>query len=185
MESVSDVLILNTKSVDLDQTVSDLGLVCLPIPLSEDTTNGLTRIFFAFVRISLSLSYTHTHTHTHNFNDWNTDGSLTVADSNSVLSPSEILPIAKKNPPNIWGYFKGAGLFVCCVYLLESRRLFWVHSTYHYFIEDGKDIPKLSPFASRPGPSCSKLTMSLVNDSLKFTSSDTQICWNFLLKKCE
>ena len=26
------------------------------------------------------------------------------------------------------------------------------------------------------GPSCSKLTMSLVNDSLKFTSSDTQTC---------
>ena len=26
-----------------------------------------------------------------------------------------------------------------------------------------------------PGPSCSKLTTSLVNDSLKFTSSDTQI----------
>ena len=35
------------------------------------------------------------------------------------------------------------------------------------------------------GPSCSKLTMSLVNDSLKFTSSDTQICWNFLLKKMQ
>ena len=34
------------------------------------------------------------------------------------------------------------------------------------------------------GPSCSKLRMSLVNDSLKFTSSDMQICWNFLLKKC-
>ena len=27
-----------------------------------------------------------------------------------------------------------------------------------------------------PWPSCSKLTMSLVNDSPKFTSSDTQIC---------
>ena len=27
-----------------------------------------------------------------------------------------------------------------------------------------------------PGPSCSKLTMSLVNDSLKFRSSDTCIC---------
>ena len=27
----------------------------------------------------------------------------------------------------------------------------------------------------KPGPSCSKLTTSLVNDSLKFTSSDTQI----------
>ena len=35
------------------------------------------------------------------------------------------------------------------------------------------------------GPSCSKLTMSLVNDSLKFRSSDMRICWNFLLKKCE
>ena len=35
------------------------------------------------------------------------------------------------------------------------------------------------------GPSCSKLTTSLFNDSLKFTSSDTQICWNILLKKCE
>ena len=33
------------------------------------------------------------------------------------------------------------------------------------------------------GPSWSKLTMSLVNNSLKFTWSDTQICWNFLLKK--
>ena len=31
-------------------------------------------------------------------------------------------------------------------------------------------------FVSCSGPSCSKLTMSLVNDSLKFTSSDTQIC---------
>ena len=28
-----------------------------------------------------------------------------------------------------------------------------------------------------------KLTTSLVNDLLKFTSSDAQICWNFLLKK--
>ena len=38
--------------------------------------------------------------------------------------------------------------------------------------------------STNPGPSCSKLSMSLVNDSLKFTSSDTQICRNFLLKKC-
>ena len=27
-----------------------------------------------------------------------------------------------------------------------------------------------------PGSSCSKLTISLVNDSLKFTSSNMQIC---------
>ena len=40
-------------------------------------------------------------------------------------------------------------------------------------------------FATHPGPTCSKLTTSLLNDSLKFTLSDTQICWNFLLKKCE
>ena len=55
-----------------------------------------------------------------------------------------------------------------------------------------KFIPELSwntaPWQvlwSLPGPSCSKLTMSLVNDSndsLKLTLSDTQICWNFLLK---
>ena len=32
------------------------------------------------------------------------------------------------------------------------------------------------------GPSCSKLMTSLVNDHLKFISSDMQICWNFLLK---
>ena len=35
----------------------------------------------------------------------------------------------------------------------------------------------------KSGPSCSKLMMSLINDSLKFTSRDMQICWNFLLKK--
>ena len=35
----------------------------------------------------------------------------------------------------------------------------------------------------KPGPSCSKLTASLVNDSLKFTLSDMQICWNFFQQK--
>ena len=39
-----------------------------------------------------------------------------------------------------------------------------------------------APTTRSPGPSCSKLTM-LVNDSLKFTSSDTQICWNFFAEK--
>ena len=33
-----------------------------------------------------------------------------------------------------------------------------------------------------PGPSCSELTMLLVNESLNFTSSDTQICWNVCWK---
>ena len=31
-------------------------------------------------------------------------------------------------------------------------------------------------YFNSPGPSCSKLTMLLVNDSLKFTWSDMQIC---------
>ena len=45
---------------------------------------------------------------------------------------------------------------------------------------ESKQSQKLSPLykiaENLPGPSCSKLTMSLVNDSLKFTSSDMQIC---------
>ena len=36
--------------------------------------------------------------------------------------------------------------------------------------------PRIKSRTSLSGPSCSKLTTSLVNDSLKFTSSDTQIC---------
>ena len=39
---------------------------------------------------------------------------------------------------------------------------------------------KQGHWIKRPGPSCSKLTTSLVNDSLKLTSSVTQISWNFL-----
>ena len=38
------------------------------------------------------------------------------------------------------------------------------------------DKTKVRLATTLPGPSCLKLTTSLVNDSLKFTSSDTQIC---------
>ena len=38
---------------------------------------------------------------------------------------------------------------------------------------------------NRSGPSCSKLTTSLVNDSLKFQMAILQIHYYFLLKKCE
>ena len=37
----------------------------------------------------------------------------------------------------------------------------------------------------KPRPGCSKLTTSLVNDSLKFQTLISQICQYFLLKKCE
>ena len=40
--------------------------------------------------------------------------------------------------------------------------------------EDTK-LKALDWISWQSGPSCSKLTTSLVNDSLKFTSSDTQI----------
>ena len=36
-----------------------------------------------------------------------------------------------------------------------------------------------------PGPGCSKLTMSLVNETLKFQMLIFQISQYFLLKKCE
>ena len=57
-----------------------------------------------------------------------------------------------------------------------------------YFMDDNYPIHRshaVEEFKQTSGPSCSKLTMLLVNDSLKFTSNDTQISWNFLLKKCE
>ena len=48
---------------------------------------------------------------------------------------------------------------------------------------------KLFPFVNltdyHPGPSCSKLTMLLVNVSLKFERLISQICQNFVLKKFE
>ena len=38
---------------------------------------------------------------------------------------------------------------------------------------------------TRSGPSCSKLTTSLVNVSLKFQMLLSEICQYYLLKKCE
>ena len=55
-----------------------------------------------------------------NLDNSNTDGSCTLDNSNSFLSPYEILPIASENK-----YFRKLiflfyhGIF-CCVYLLES-----------------------------------------------------------------
>ena len=65
----------------------------------------------------------------------------------------------------------------------------FLECTFHNTLLVSTEFPvalnKVLFFNQSTGPSCSKLTMSLVNDSLKFTSSDTQIHWNFLLKKCE
>ena len=73
-----------------------------------------------------------------NPNSSNTDGSFTVPNSNSFLSPYEILPIAQEN--------KYLGIFflfyheiVCCVYSLESP---------HCCVENQNYFIKLSLFAS-------------------------------------
>ena len=46
-------------------------------------------------------------------------------------------------------------------------------------------ILECSSFFLIPRPGCSKLTMSLVNVSLKFQTLISEICQNFLLNKCE
>ena len=46
-------------------------------------------------------------------------------------------------------------------------------------------LPKDMLCLNRPGPGCSKLTTSLVNETLKFQTLVSQICQYFLLKNCE
>ena len=61
-------------------------------------------------------------------------------------------------------------------------------------VQSFKDVPITCSYNSngpilftktQPGPSCSKLTTSLVNVSLKFQTLILQIHCYFLLKKCE
>ena len=110
----------------------------------------------------------------------------------------------KKNitwiPPLICSYAKG----VCSSYTLElvrnalsrhralnnpiflwRNKIKYLHSTNKHGTVMRSMEKQENYVCYHSGPSCSKLTTSLVNDSLKFWSRDTQICWNFLLKKCE
>ena len=52
-------------------------------------------------------------------------------------------------------------------------------------LENDIDPDQTAPIGSRSGPSCSKLTTSLVNVSLKFQMLISNIRQYFLLKKCE
>ena len=54
-----------------------------------------------------------------NLNDENTGGSFTVANSNSFLSPCDILPIAKQIFREIFLFYHDN---VCCVFSVESPR---------------------------------------------------------------
>ena len=50
-----------------------------------------------------------------------------------------------------------------CVHIriASSRRFYWVHSTYKYYVETRKDFPKLSLFASWPGALINPLWLEL------------------------
>ena len=61
---------------------------------------------------------------------------------------------------------------IMCGYILLYGALVWNHEEYGAIIRDS-NIEYQSLY---PGPICSKLMMSLVNDSLKFTLSDRQTC---------
>ena len=50
---------------------------------------------------------------------------------------------------------------------------------------DGGFLFTVPPFHYKSEPSCSKLTTSLVNVSLKFQTFISEICQHFMLKKCE
>ena len=61
-----------------------------------------------------------------------------------------------------------------CIVLLYCSIMIITFNLHHKNYKENSNVLK-SHHNSQPGPSCSKLTMSLVNDLLKFTSSDTQI----------
>ena len=105
-----------------------------------------------------------------NLNSSDTDGSFTMINSNSFLSPYEILPIAQEN--KYWGKFSYfiMKLYVVYTHLMSTQLAFyvnlhravsypdgpmtaryrftqnadWVYTTYNYCVENQKDFPKLS-----------------------------------------
>ena len=64
-------------------------------------------------------------------------------------------------------------VLIVILFLLENVGTYQMHYAVALLIST-HNMEKQGNYLS--GPSCSKLTMSLVNNSLKFTSSDTQIC---------
>ena len=75
-----------------------------------------------------------------------------MSNSNSSLSPKETLPIAQENKYlGSYEYFVMKMRVVCTHSNPFIEAILEVHSTYHYCIEDGNDIPKLSPLVSWSG----------------------------------
>ena len=82
----------------------------------------------------------------------NTDGSVTMANLNLILSPNEILPIAeeKQISREIFLFFMNCMLCVL-IRIASSRRFWWVLWTYNYCVENRKKKFPKSLFASWPG----------------------------------
>ena len=83
-----------------------------------------------------------------NLNSSNNDGSFTMANSNSFLSPYEILPLAQEN--KYLGKFLFYHEIVCCVHSLKSphRGDSNEYTQHTIIVKEIKKIPKLSLFAS-------------------------------------
>ena len=95
-----------------------------------------------------------------------------------------------------WTILKRTSPEVKCLHPTSSRREMCTSSVsnviYHKFSHgaafytlNGKNVHVMLELKRTPGPSCSKLTTLLVNDSLKFQTLISQICQYFLLKQCE
>ena len=79
---------------------------------------------------------------------------------------------------------RSVGFWICtiCHWVCEFISTIWIKLSDLLKNRKVWHLNLFSMSTSTSGPSCSKLTMSLVNDSLKFTSSYTQICQNFCWK---
>ena len=88
--------------------------------------------------------------------------------SDQPLCPNKVTTMSerRKDPPNT-----------------SVRPRIWTNKKKSPVLSSHSAIQRRTNALKRSGPSCSKLMTSLVNVSLKFTSSETQICWCFLLKK--
>ena len=88
----------------------------------------------------------------YNLNGSNTDGLFTLDDSNSFFSHYKVLQIAQENKL-LMIFFLFNHEIVCCVYPLELPQQgdSNEYTTYNHCVENQKDFPELSLFASWTG----------------------------------
>ena len=94
------------------------------------------------------------------FQYFNTDGSFTVAVSNSSLSLLEILLLAQENK---YLDIYSRTYMLCGIKIASSMRIQWLHSTYHYFNEDRKHVLNYDHLPTGDIAQRSELHMSRTN----------------------